>query len=183
MRRRLFTVPNQLTFLRLGLLPLYFISIVYGRWRTALLLLVLAGLTDGLDGLMARRLDQKTELGTFLDPIADKLLLSISFVLLAYKKEIGWWLAILVLARDAIILIIATVILLVVGFRTFPPTFTGKSTTVLQILLVVVVISGAAFSYPWHERTQGILEYAAAALTVVSGVQYSVLIARGVSSK
>lgn len=183
MRKSLLTVPNQLTFLRLGLLPLYFISIVYGHWKWALLVLVLAGLTDGLDGLLARRLNQKTELGSFLDPIADKLLLSISFVLLAYKREIAWWLAILVLARDGIILIIATVILLVVGYRTFPPTPLGKSTTFLQIVLVFVVISGAAFSYPWHDRTQGVLEYAAAALTVISGLHYSVLVARGISSK
>src|SRR5216684_3238133 len=113
MASRIFTVPNQLTFLRLGFLPFFIISIQYHRYALALAILIVAGLTDGLDGLLARSLNQKTALGAYLDPIADKLLLSSSFVVLALNRKISWWLATLVLSRD-IILMTAAVVLLAV---------------------------------------------------------------------
>src|SRR5579862_7382772 len=93
MARRVLTVPNQLTFLRLGFLPLFIITILYRRYAWALAILIFAALTDGLDGLLARSLNQKTALGAYLDPIADKLLLSSSFVVLALDRKISWWLA------------------------------------------------------------------------------------------
>src|ERR1700675_4930332 len=117
MASRVFTVPNQLTFLRLGFLPFFIISIHYHRYDIALAVLIVAGLTDGLDGLLARSLNQKTVLGAYLDPIADKLLLSSSFLVLAFKKQLAWWLTIIVLSRDVLILIVAVVILLVSGYR------------------------------------------------------------------
>src|SRR5436189_15059 len=92
MQGRIWTVPNQITLLRLGFLPLFLILIVYEHYRWALLILVLAGLSDGIDGLLARRLNQKSAIGAYLDPIADKLLLSSSFVILAMEKKIAWWL-------------------------------------------------------------------------------------------
>src|SRR6476660_626065 len=98
MASRVFTVPNQLTFLRLGFLPFFIISIHSRRYGVALAILIVAGLTDALDGLLARSLNQKTALGAYLDPIADKLLLSSSFIVLAMAKKIGWWLAILVIS-------------------------------------------------------------------------------------
>src|ERR1700721_2826789 len=104
MASRVFTVPNQLTFLRLGFLPFFIISIHYRRYDIALGILILAGLTDGLDGVLARSLNQKTALGAYLDPIADKLLLSSSFVILALSRKISWWLATIVLSRDALLL-------------------------------------------------------------------------------
>ncbi len=97
MNSRIFTVPNQLTFLRLGFLPFFIISVHYRRYDFALAVLILAALTDGLDGILARSLNQKTALGAYLDPIADKLLLSSSFVVLALNRKISWWLATLVL--------------------------------------------------------------------------------------
>ena len=96
-RNRILTVPNQLTFLRLAFLPFFIIAIKYDRYDWALGILVLAGLSDGLDGFLARGLNQRTPLGAYLDPIADKLLLSSSYFVLALKGKIGWWLAILVL--------------------------------------------------------------------------------------
>ena len=182
MRAPILTLPNQITFLRLALLPVYFILIFYGHYPAALGVLLLAGLSDVLDGQLARRLNQKSELGAFLDPIADKLLLTGSYLILALHHRIAWWLTILVLARDLIILMIATVILLVVGYRTFPPTIYGKATTIVQILLVVAVISGAAFDYPGHLRVNELLVYLTAALTVFSGLHYTRLVARSVSS-
>src|SRR5262249_7127175 len=104
MAARILTVPNQLTFLRLGFLPFFIILVLYGHYPWALALLIAAALTDCLDGLLARRLNQKSALGAYLDPIADKLLLSSSFFILALKAKIKWWLAVLVLSRDVIIL-------------------------------------------------------------------------------
>ena len=127
MASRVFTVPNQLTFLRLGFLPFFIISIHYRRYDMALAILIIAGLTDGLDGLLARSLNQKTALGAYLDPIADKLLLSSSFVMLALNRKISWWLATLVLSRDIILLTSAAVILVVSGYRPFPPSIYGKA--------------------------------------------------------
>ncbi len=96
-------------------------------------MLVLAGLSDGIDGLLARQLNQRSSLGAYLDPIADKLLLSSSFVILAFKKEIAWWLTIIVLSRDVLILVVAVVIILIWGYRPFPPSLLGKMTTFFQI--------------------------------------------------
>src|SRR5208282_251543 len=125
MASRILTVPNQLTFLRLGFLPFFVISIHYRRYDLALAVLILAGITDGLDGLLARSLNQKTKLGAYLDPIADKLLLSSAFVTLALNHQISWWLATMVLSRDALILTSAAVILVAVGYRPFPPSIWG----------------------------------------------------------
>ena len=140
MKHRIFTVPNQLTFLRLAFLP-FFIAIKYDRYPLALAILLAAGISDGLDGWLARGLNQKTPLGAYLDPIADKLLLSTSsFVLLAWKGEIAWWLTILVMGRDVLLLVACAAILITVGYRAFPPSVFGKANTFFQILLVVLVL-------------------------------------------
>ncbi len=140
MQGRIWTVPNQITFLRLGFLPLFLILMSYEKYRWALLVLVVAGLSDGIDGVLARTLNQRSALGAYLDPIADKLLLSSSFIILAFKHEIAWWLTILVLSRDILILTVAAVILLVSGYRPFPPSLLGKLTTASQIVLVFALV-------------------------------------------
>ena len=132
MRSRIFTVPNELTLLRLAFLPFFIIAIEYDRYFAALAILVVSGLTDALDGYLARSLDQKTALGAYLDPIADKLLMSTSYLVLALKGRIGWWLAILVLGRDVLLLVACAVILITVGYRPFPPSIWGKLTTALR---------------------------------------------------
>ena len=86
--------------------------------------------------MLARSLNQRSALGAYLDPIADKLLLSSSFIILAFKKQIAWWLTILVFSRDVLILMVAVVILLISGYRPFPPSIFGKMTTAAQIILV-----------------------------------------------
>jgi len=126
MKARIWTVPNQITFLRLGFLPFFLILILYEKYQWALLVLFVSAATDGLDGLLARSLDQKSALGAYLDPIADKLLLSSSFIVLAMEKKIGWWLTILVISRDVLMLVVAAVILVIQGYRPFPPTLPGK---------------------------------------------------------
>jgi len=182
MRPPFWTVPNQITFLRFVLLPVFLICLLYERYGWALILLVTAGLTDALDGLLARWLNQKSELGTFLDPVADKFLLSSAFVVLAFKGVIDWWLTILVLARDVSILAMAAVILLVVGPRTFPPSLVGKLTTLLQIVLVLAAVAAAAFQSHLLHEAQRWLVYLVAAATVISGVNYSVTIAHRLSA-
>src|SRR6202162_5748059 len=159
MSTRVFTVPNQLTFLRLGFLPLFIISIHYDRYQLALVILIVAGLTDALDGVLARSLNQKTALGAYLDPIADKLLLSSSFVVLALNRKISWWLTTLVLSRDVILLTSAAVILVVSGYRKFPPSIYGKITTALQILLVFAVVLLAITEWPWLQQVRNIIGY------------------------
>ena len=137
---RIFTVPNQLTFLRLGFLPFFIIAIHYSHYYYALLLLIAAGLSDGLDGLVARGLNQRSPLGAYLDPIADKLLMSTSYLVLAWKGKLAWWLAILVVSRDVGLLAASAAILIVVGYRPLPPSIWGKVTTTAEILLILVVI-------------------------------------------
>jgi len=178
MDKRILTVPNQLTFLRLGFLPFFIIAIRYNRYDWALALLIAAGLSDGLDGLLARKMNQKTRLGSFLDPIADKLLLSSSYFMLALKGKIAWWLTILVLGRDVLILTACAVILLVVGHMTFPPSIFGKLNTTFQILLVLVVILAALVMNPALRIARTLLIYLVAAFTIISGFHYSVTVAR-----
>ena len=183
MASRIFTVPNQLTFLRLGFLPFFIISIHYRRYDIALAVLIVAALTNGLDGLLARSLNQKTALGAYLDPIADKLLLSSSFVVLALNRKISWWLATLVLSRDILLLTSAAVILVVSGYRQFPPSIYGKLTTAVQILLVFVVVLLAATDWPWLQFVRMILGYLVAGFTVFSGFHYSIVVARRLSDQ
>jgi cardiolipin synthase len=177
------TVPNQLTFLRLGFLPFFVIAIHYRRYDLALAVLILAALTDGLDGLLARSLNQKTKLGAYLDPIADKLLLSSSFVILALNHQISWWLATMVLSRDILILTSAAVILVAVGYRPFPPSIWGKATTAMQILLVFGVVLLAVTGWPWLHFVRVNLGYLVAGLTVFSGFHYCFSVARRLSEQ
>src|SRR6266481_2222762 len=178
MKARIWTVPNQITFLRLGFLPVFLMLIAYDRYRWALLVLVVSGLSDGFDGLLARSLNQRSALGAYLDPIADKLLLSSSFVLLAFKKQLAWWLTILVLSRDVLILIVAVVILLVSGYRPFPPSIYGKLTTAAATILVFLVVLGAAYPNYHMDDINRVLIYTVTVLSIVSGFHYSFATAR-----
>ena len=181
MKGRIWTVPNQITFLRLGFLPFFLILIAYDHYRWALLVLVVAGLSDGIDGLLARSLNQRSALGAYLDPIADKLLLSSSFVLLAFKKQLAWWLTIIVLSRDVLILIVAVVILLVSGYRPFPPSIFGKLTTATEIILVFLVVLGAAYPQYHVALLNRILIVTITVLSIASGIHYSFTTARHLS--
>jgi cardiolipin synthase len=136
-----------------------------------------------MDGLLARQLNQKTALGAYLDPIADKLLLSSSFVVLALEGQIRWWLTILVLGRDVLILTSAAVILVSAGYRRFPPSVYGKITTTVQILLVFTVLAFAVFHGAALDATRQLLVYTVAGFTIFSGFHYSVVVARRLSQE
>jgi len=178
MKARIWTVPNQITFLRLGILPFFLILVLYEEYRWALLVLVIAAGSDAVDGLLARTLHQKSALGAYLDPIADKLLLSSSFIVLAMEKKIPWWLTIMVLSRDVLMLIVAAVILLIQGYRPFPPSLLGKATTFFEIGLVFFAVLGAAYPNDAVAIFERYLEFVVAALVTISGFHYSVVVAR-----
>ncbi len=178
MKARIWTVPNQITLLRLGFLPFFLILVLYNEYRWALVVLVFVALTDAIDGFLARRLHQKSALGAYLDPIADKLLLSSSFVVLAMAHKIPWWLTVLVLSRDVLLLVVATVIIIVQGYRPFPPSLLGKATTFFEIALVFFVVFAAA--YP-NERAPALIQYLSFIVTgfvLVSGFHYAFAVAR-----
>jgi len=182
MRSRILTVPNQLTFLRLAFLPFFILSINYERYELALGILVLAGLTDTLDGWLARNLHQKTPLGAYLDPIADKLLMSSSYVVLALHGKIKWWLVILVLGRDVLLLVAAAVILITVGYRPFPPSLYGKATTFFEILLIVLVLLLELSDDRALWIARHLCSYLVAAFVIVSGFHYSIVVSRRLHS-
>jgi cardiolipin synthase len=178
MKARIWTVPNQITFLRLGILPFFLILILYEEYQWALLVLAIAAGSDAVDGLLARTLHQKSALGAYLDPIADKLLLSSSFVVLAMEKKLPWWLTIMVLSRDVLMLIVAVVILLIQGYRPFPPSLLGKATTFCEIGLVFFAVLGAAYPSDRASLFCHYLIYLVAVLVTVSGFHYSFVVAR-----
>src|SRR5438876_12424722 len=112
MKGRIWTVPNQITFLRLGFLPVFLMLIAYDRYRWALLVLVVSRLSDGIDGLLARSLNQRSSLGAYLYPITNKLLLTTSFLILPLKYQLAWRLTILTLTSPVLHLIAPQIIIL-----------------------------------------------------------------------
>jgi len=154
---RIITVPNLLTIFRMVLIPVFVSLLFYQRFVLALAVFVLAGITDGLDGLLARRFDQKSQLGTILDPIADKMMMITSFVVLSMRSvfpqpmpshlPIPFWVTIAVISRDVFILVGAAAINIVTGFRGFRPSLLGKINTTVQILAIAIIMLAASFPY------------------------------------
>ena len=137
---QLLTAPNQLTLLRMMFVPFIVINLVAGHPRWALVLFVLAGFSDGLDGLLARTLKQQTVLGQYLDPIADKLLLSTMFMVLAILHKIAWKYTVLVFSRDISILCASAVLYAIAGLRDFRPSIFGKANTFAQVAAIFFVM-------------------------------------------
>ena len=136
-------VPNSLTLLRILLIPVFVGFLVYGRYEYALGVLVIAAVTDGLDGTIARVANKRTKLGAYLDPLADKLLLTSGFVTIAILHLVPSWVAILVVSRDLILLTGTLVARLTEVPVNISPTLLGKGTTLFQLayLLLVVVFT------------------------------------------
>jgi cardiolipin synthase (CMP-forming) len=133
-------IPNSLTILRILLVPVYIGLLVYGRFDHALIVLLFAGITDALDGTIARRANQRTQLGAFLDPLADKLLLTSGFITLSTIHVIPSWVTIVVVSRDVMLLLGTAVAKLTDTQIDISPTFLGKGTTFLQLSYVLSVI-------------------------------------------
>jgi cardiolipin synthase (CMP-forming) len=171
-RSQFWTAPNQITLLRLIFIPFVIISVFDGDWPWALALLLAAALSDALDGLLARTLHQQTLLGQYLDPIADKLLLSSLFLVLSFVKKIPWKYTVLVFSRDLCIVATAVVLYATVGFRDFRPSIFGKINTFCQIAAVFFVVLSQVMRTPLVLLAVKIFLYATFTFTTVSGVHY-----------
>lgn len=174
--------PNLLTLLRLFILPFLVIEILDNNYPAAFALFVLAGITDALDGLLARWLSQKTTLGQYMDPIADKLLLSTLFMVFTHTGLIPRYVTVLVFSRDLGILLISTLLFATGTLRDFRPSLLGKLNTLVQILGVVSVLLERLWPTTWLSMiTAGLLRLIAV-LAPVSAAQYAWIVFRRVNT-
>ncbi|HVN18515.1 MAG TPA: CDP-alcohol phosphatidyltransferase family protein [Dongiaceae bacterium] len=171
-----FTAPNQLTLLRMIFVPFIVIHLVDGHYAWALILFIVAGFSDGLDGLLARRLHQQTLLGQYLDPIADKLLLSTLFLVLSILHKIPWKYTVLVFSRDISILAASAVLFAIAGLRDFRPSIFGKANTFSQISAVffVLLLQVEPIRGIWIART--VFLRATFFFTIISALHYVILV-------
>ena len=157
MSSRILTVPNLLTVFRMVLIPVFVTMLFYQRFILALAVFVCAGLTDGLDGLLARRFDQRSQLGTVLDPIADKLMMVTAFIVLSMRSifpppvpshlPVPFWVTVTVISRDVFIIVGAAAINIMTGFRGFRPSWLGKVNTTVQIVAIAAIMFAASVPY------------------------------------
>ncbi len=174
---QLFSFPNQLTLMRMVFLPFIVIKLVEGHYRAALILFVLAGVSDGLDGLLARMLKQQTMLGQYLDPIADKLLLSTVFLVLSILHKIPWKFTVLVFSRDISILAASAVLYAIAGLRDFRPSIFGKANTFAQVAAVFfVLLLQLDPGSRWIGITRLTCLRAVFAFTIISGIHYTLIV-------
>ena len=174
--------PNLLTLLRLFIIPFLIIEILDGRFRSAFALFVLAGVSDAFDGLVARWLQQHTRLGQYLDPIADKLLLSTLFVVLTHAGLVPRYVTVLVFSRDLGILLISTLLFATGTLRDFRPSLLGKLNTVAQIVgLTVVLVEQVWPGLQLGHLREGLLR-TIAFLAPVSAAQYAWIVFRRISA-
>ena len=172
---RYLTLANQLTILRIMLIPAFVLLTVYGYLGAALLVFLIAGVTDALDGLIARVTSQRTSLGAWLDPMADKLLLVTTFVVLTLPQidltnHVPLWLTVLIISRDVVIVGVVAIVNLAAGPRTFRPSMLGKLATATYIVASVVFMY-----YNWMMERSPVVDAAiwiALALTLVSSGDY-----------
>ena len=173
---QILTAPNQLTLLRMIFVPFIVIHLVEGRYLWALIVFVIAGFSDGLDGLLARTLHQQTLLGQYLDPIADKLLLSSMFLVLSILHKIAWKFAVVVFSRDISILAASAVLFAIAGLRNFRPSIFGKANTFSQICAVFFVLLLEVYPARWIWIAQAVFLQATFIFTIVSALHYIILV-------
>lgn len=150
---KVLTIPNLLTFLRMALIPLFAILLVYNREGWALILFTIAGVSDGIDGFVARRFKQESELGIIIDPIADKLLMTTAFIMLSWPGvlevsrflPVPFWVTATVIGRDVLIVTVAASITVMTGFRDFVPSWLGKASTFVQVVAVIMILVAATY--------------------------------------
>jgi cardiolipin synthase len=181
MSSRIVTVPNMLTVFRMVLIPVFVTMLFYQRFVVALAVFVCAGLTDGLDGLLARRFDQRSQLGTVLDPIADKLMMVTAFIVLSMRAifpspvpshlPVPFWVTVTVISRDVFIIVGAAAINIMTGFRGFRPSWLGKVNTTVQIGAIAAIMFAA--SVPYYTGYYLPTVYATVfTLAILSGLHY-----------
>jgi cardiolipin synthase len=187
------TAPNLLTLLRICLAPFLVAAILEDRYALSLGLFVAAGLTDALDGLLARLLKQRTMVGQYLDPVADKLLLSTLFLVLTHMALIPMRVTVLVFGRDVGILVVAAILYAAAGRRDFSPSIFGKANTLAQVSAVATVLLQKAllqhllWQQPAAVRCVAVFRVVALdatmVLTVASGLHYAWVAARRVGAQ
>ena len=172
------TVPNVLTLLRILAIPFFAIAVWYGWLWEALLLFVAAGITDLLDGWIARAFNQKTRLGAFLDPAADKLLMTTAFILMALPKghlehPIPAWVAILGICRDVLISFVVVIAMMKADGTDLRPSMLGKVATGAELVTIgFALLVNAQGPQAWHRFVIPWIYYAMAALVLASGIHY-----------
>jgi cardiolipin synthase (CMP-forming) len=170
--------PNLLTLMRLFIIPFLVIEILDGNYRISFALFILAGVSDALDGVLARWLRQKTTLGLYLDPIADKLLLSTLFVVLTHVGLIPQYVTVLVFSRDVGILLISTLLFVTNALRDFRPSLFGKLNTLVQIVALIAVLCQKIFVSEQLGTIRDFLIRAIAVLAPLSAAQYAWIVFR-----
>jgi cardiolipin synthase len=168
----LLRLPNLISLLRLVAAPFVAWLLYAGRFREALVLLGLAGLTDWLDGYAARKLGISDRLGVILDPMADKILLVVVFVSLGFLGLIPWWLFVMVVARDLVIVTGVLLLRILRNRRKFLPSTIGKVSTFFQIILALLALLYAAFSYQWIDWLKFTGVILTAIFALLSGLDY-----------
>ncbi len=167
------TAPNLLTLLRICMAPFLVAAILESHYLLSFILFVAAGLTDALDGMLARVLKQRSMLGHYLDPVADKLLLSTIFLVLLHKSLIPITVTVLVFGRDVAILLVAAILYAAVGRREFHPSIFGKANTLAQIAAVAAVLLHQLTAAVWVSWFRTAALDATMVLTVASGLHYA----------
>lgn len=183
MASSILTVPNLLTFLRMALIPVFASLLFYGYSGIALIVFVIAGLSDGIDGFVARRFKQESELGTIIDPIADKLLMTTAFIILtmpnvmqpARHLPVPFWVTAAVIGRDVLIITVAGAINIMTGFRGFRPSWLGKLSTLVQVVAVGLILLAAEFGFSFYLPT---VYFIVVLLAAASGLHYIFHVAR-----
>ena len=163
-------LPNTLTITRIVLIPLFVTSVIYLRYDYALYLFVIAGLTDMFDGLIARLKNQKTLLGTFLDPLADKFLLITSFVLFSFYGLVPTWLTITIISRDIIVITGWVILYLLTHTAKVEPSMMGKLAIMFQLILICYILLD--INLPAVPNIHGYLIWLTAVFTTTSGLHY-----------
>lgn len=163
-------IPNLITLARILLTPLFIIFLIQKRYQPALGIFVLAGLSDLADGLIARRWGQKTPLGTFLDPLADKLLMGSSFITLSISYLIPPWLTVIVLSKDLVLVFGVTLFKLVHLPVVVQPSLAGKLCTTTQVVTVLLVL--VAQSWPLSPAVLQVMFWLTGGITALSGIHY-----------
>jgi cardiolipin synthase len=164
------TIPNVITLIRILLTPLFVIFLIQGCYHKALAVFVLAGLSDLADGLIARVWHQKSRLGSYLDPLADKLLMAASFLTLSIYREIPSWLTVVVISRDVALALGVLIVRLADIPLVIKPSLAGKWTTTLQVSTVFLVLLGKLWPVP--PLMLWVFFWATGILTTISGIHY-----------
>jgi cardiolipin synthase len=164
------TIPNLITSIRIILTPILIIYLINDKFLPALVVFILAGLSDGVDGLVARVFDQKSKLGAYLDPLADKILLIATFVVLSVRGFVPPWLTVVVISRDTLILLGVLILFLNGTDFTVRPSILSKITTCLQLGTVFVVLSKSYFHF--RSPLSDYIFWVTGILTISSGLHY-----------